>query len=582
MADAERERLDLNERIERLTMDKHGLEADNASKIEENRQLLDQLEILNNTIADSDVKIKTLESTLLTSQATIRRLEAAAARASDTERHLLLLEEEQEKLHKELMSTREDARSHAQRCKEAQRGIMDMQDQLERIEDEARTERMRHEETVQRMERQREIEKQLDTAAKRLKGAAATKSTTQGQNGNSHGKEGGQVVGHFVRDLLQDNANLQLGIAELREMLTNSNDEIQILRDQLTEHQPSQDISPASTLRAELEPMLDRPTISQQLHVHHHYHVSPRAERKPKKKRQGLLPGIFTPPTQSVPSSPRHSWGSLPPHFRSDPASDDSSAPSSPQLEGRVFDSVSPESDAIASPASSFDAMSPSWGAHSKRPSTSSTRSFQSLTASLLDSIPDAPRYANTITEEDETPDLADGTTATEDSLQSDPEWARDPPRLRRMSSQESIVSLTGGLDIHTLKMRPSQLSLRPLGGADVVVTGVVAQPTLSRTQAKRSSAALRDTFAGFQSPRSVSSPAGPETPGKLGRWAGWRPWGGSSPAADDAPKDSHRTPGINQAGAIPGLWAQKLKGAPAQVTAASIDRDALTEILSE
>ncbi len=85
-----------------------------------------------------------------------------------------------------------------------------------------------------------------------------------------------------------------------------------------------------------------------------------------------------------------------------------------------------------------------------------------------------------------------------------------------------------------------------------------------------------------------------------IGRWTGWRPWGAGArqtpphttgKATDkdkgkDADKDANRVPGINQPGAIPGFqqyWAaQRRKGAPAQVTAESVDRDALVEVLQE
>ncbi|UKZ50329.1 hypothetical protein TrVGV298_004587 [Trichoderma virens] len=290
MADAERDRQRLNSRIDRLQLDKQELEADNAAKVEENNELIEQLEILNTTIFDSDAKIKSLEASLLSSQQAIRRLESAAARAAEADQHLKILEEEQDKLTGELRASKEEARSHAQRFKEAQRGILDMQDQLERMEKEALLERQRHDEMMEKVERQREVEKHLDAAAVRLKGAAASKSITE------H-RQGSKIVGHFVRDLLQDNANLQLGIAELREMLISSNDEIQSLREQLMFHQPLADgPSPASTLKSELEPSLfesSRP--SQEFHIHHHYHVAKQDARKPKKKRQGLLPGIFTP-----------------------------------------------------------------------------------------------------------------------------------------------------------------------------------------------------------------------------------------------------------------------------------------------
>lgn len=689
MADAERDRLDLTHRIEKLEMDKLELEAANAAKIEENRNLLDQLENLNNNVVESDSKIRSLEASLLTSMQSVRRLESTSARAADAERHLLMLEEEQEKLHFELRTTREDARTQSQRSKEAQRNLIDLQDQLDRIEKEAQQERERHADVLRRMERQREVDKQLDVAAGRLKGAAASK------NMHNDGKTG-KVINNFVRDLLQDNATLQLGIAELREMLMNSNDEIQSLRDQLDYHEPKviEELdSPASTLKAELEPHLDDasldsagPSLSQELHIHHHYHVTPSKEPKRlKKKRQGLLPGVVTPSQPASSASSRHNSGqwaltssptapallshdmdttptvSKPPNhwpdFSNPPSEFSSSLPGSPRQRdaSSVFDqSLVDSSDPVTSPTTSFDPMSPTWRAsHTKRPSVTSTRSFQSL--SLLDSEPDLPplkvtqsNSGSVIVEEDETGASEDDGDSvlrappsdiyTEGESEISADSLPQPRRqLHRTTSHESIMSLTGGLDIHTLKVRPSQLSLRPLGGADAVVTGVVAQPTLSRVTSKRSDAALRDTFIGFQSPRMVSSPLSqgqsahtPQSGSRLRNWAGWRPWGGnsssppkdqpSSPAAQPSidtvvesaniqppsePVDVQsppeqpvtpqhpsqlkdldwgRSPGINQPGAIPAFqqyWvSQKRKGAPAKVTAENIDCDALTEIL--
>lgn len=654
MADAERDRLDLTARIERLEMDKQELETENANKIEENRQLLDQLELLNTTVSESDTKIRSLEASLLSSQQTVRRLEAAAARAEDAERHLAMLEEEQMQLHSELRITKEDARSHAQRCKEAQRGILDMQDQLERMEKEAREERERHVEVIGRMERQREVEKQLETAAGRLKGAAATKSLETKKDGSS-------IVSHFVRDLLQDNANLQLGIAELREMLMNSNDEIQSLREQLMYHQPidQEDDTAPSTLQAELEPQQERGTsLSQELHIHHHYHVAKQEARKPKKKRQGLTSGTFSPPRIASPTlasaqiglvsspsmpanlsrpvksqhSPTSSQNWAP--FSNPPSDFAPSVPSSPRSNrvSSLFDSSAFDNGPPTSPTTSFDPMSPTWRAHKKRPSAASYQSFQAIPQ--LDILPDTPQatqnaqrnyFDSTIQEEDEeshqgddeAPSLVNQAVSTEDSTTEDSGFSKDEsmpqPRLHRSLSHESIMSLTGGLDIHTLKSRPSQMTLRPIGGLDAVVSGVTAQPTLSRSSGKRSDVALRDTFAGYQSLRSVSGPTGSDTSrssspapsntraGALSKLVGWRPWGASntitatdtvestpkpSPLPNNPKKEFNRTPGINQPGAIPGFqqyWAsQRRKGAPAKVHAETINREALSDGLQE
>lgn len=657
MADAERDRLDLTGRIERLEMDKQQLQAENASTLEENRSLLDQLELLNNTVSESDVRIKTLEASLLSSRQSVRQLENATARAADAERHLAWMEEEQERLHLELHSSREDALSHAQRCKEAQRGILDMQDQLERIEKEAREERQRHVETVGRMERQREVEKQLDTAAGRLKAAAASKSL-QSRNG------GGGAVGQFVRDLLQDNASLQLGIAELREMLTNSNEEIHTLREQLLYHQPAyQDgaLMP-SALKAELEAHDSTPTkLSQELHIHHHYHVSPKQDaRKFKRRRSGLVPAVVSPSNLSSspiasdrsriegsPTSPIlpscsnqnpalvPSWSMAPSSagrwtaLSNPPSEFASSVPTSPVSNQRhfIFDHVPADSDLPTSP-SSYDPASPAWyPSHSKRPSEVSSRSVAFASLDSLASSPPTPHLnrlrhrSDTIEEEREVmtvvehvPVLTEQTTATEDSVTEESDISPDDfmsrPKLRRASSHESIMSLTGGLDIHTLKVRPIQMSFRPLGTAGAIVTGVNAQPTLSRVSSKRSDAALRDTFAGLQCLRSdsgvragsmasrqSSSPSPTRefsmSPSNLGKWIGWRPWGSSDmptgryvSCGTGKPRETSRPPGINQAGAIPGFqhyWAsQKRKGAPAQVNAESIDREALEDCIQE
>ncbi|KAL0930203.1 uncharacterized protein CTRU02_215023 [Colletotrichum truncatum] len=662
MADAERDRMALTGRIEQLESDKLELQAENTRTVEENRTLLDQLEMLNNTVQDSDIRIQTLEATLLSSHQVVRRLEGAAARAAEMERHIAVLEQEQLRLQNTLITTESEARSAMQRWRKAERGISDLQEQLERMEQEAKEERERHAEVLGRMERQREMEKELNAAAGRLKGAAAAKSLNNGKNASN-------VVSHFVRDLLQDNANLQLGMAELREMLVNSNDEIQALRDQLLCHQPmnDEDASAASTLRAELGHELAEVTqkISQELHIHHHYHVA--EKNKSKKKRHSLNPGLFSPASISRSSTPPAIWRpppttpalashshkaststvSMGPSNRWSVFSEQpsefapSSVPSSPQSNLRLsmFDRPMLETDIPSSPATSLDPTSPTWKlSHSKRPSEASTRSF-SITNKLLSVASPAPpatpavhvtqHISTTIEEEredngtEEVPSLiapneeaeTETETETERSFSKDEELPRRQ-RLHRAVSHESIMSLSGGLDIHTLKTRPSQLTLRPLGGADTVFTSVTARSTLSRGSDKRSDAMLRDSLAGLPMPRIVSTPARSASPSStrsqysqhsqqsagLGRWVSWRPWSGGSSvpgrSATPAPstptpskgngkekekdKDLLRASGINQPGAIPGfqayLAAHQRRGVPSKVSPDLVDIDALRE----
>ncbi|KAG6359008.1 hypothetical protein INS49_012528 [Diaporthe citri] len=549
MESAERDRFEMQSRIEQLETEKRTLEAENARTIQENRALLDQLESFNNSVIDSETQIRSLEATLQSSEQAIRKLQGAEARATAMEDQIADLEAEQESLRNTLVTTEGEARSAMQRWRRAEKGISDLQEKLEKIEREACEERERHAEVLARMEKQRSMEKDLNTAAGRLKGAAAAKTIGDGS--------GGTVVSHFVRDLLQDNANLQVGMAELRELLLNSNDEIQHLREQLIFHQPVEDRenSAASTLRAELdsderEPQSptspkspeshqrSRPaaSVSQELHIHHHYHVAKPVEpKKPKKKRQNLVP-------------------------------------------------------------SSGDAAP---------------------------NVPFTPYYDDCYN-------------------------TNTRPRLHRAASSESIMSLTGGLDIHTLKARPSQLSFRPLGAAmaDTGLSAVTARPTIAR--GRSGSMTLRDKLSNpnFRSgDRSASASLAlsslantPEVPQRsasslgFGKLVGWRPWASannkgldsatntptsdrsrsaspnpasvSSPATSvidvpqgsskdsskkPAPKElafSPRTFGINQPGAIPGfqeyLAYHQRRGPQAKVVPDVVDHEALREILEE
>ncbi|KAH8165956.1 hypothetical protein CIB48_g2286 [Xylaria polymorpha] len=637
MADAERDRGELTVRIEQLESNNKELEAMNARMIEENKDLIDQLEALNTTVTDSEAHVKLLEATLLSSQQTIRRLEAETTRAEALERQIASLEEEQANLQGNLLLSREEARTAASRWKRAERGINDLQEQLERMEKETREEREHHVQMMGRIERQREMEKELNTAAGRLKGAAAAKSLDQG-NGGSH------VVGHFVRDLLQDNANLQYGIAELREMLMNSNDEIQALRDQLEYHQPLGDRegSTTPTLSTELElkqsPIREHksPTrLSQELHIHHHYHVSAAKQdaKKLRKKRLGLASGAFAHPVVAHPSTPpggmtRHSSA---PHSRKNSIRSNrwsslsgqqsefalSSAPSSPRSNNRnsVFDAPLTGSFP-GSPTSSIDPMSPSWHPmHKRGPSSMSTRSFQVPTCFPFGPAP--PSIAHPIVEEssDGTEVPAEPLLPTDNSIADDEASSRGlsviyddssvdhgeatdsngspvAGRLRRALSHESIMSLSGGLDIHTKQHRHR---------ATATITGQCQEKQRFTTRQLRA-------ISGRQSPlpsvRHVFAPTGPES-SRLGKWVGWRPWGGgltgagtgadgagrsvSAQAAKDkdANRNLSRSPGINQPGAIPGFSeflavAAKKKTPASKTTPDVVDHEALREGLSE
>jgi hypothetical protein len=675
MAEAEQSRLEMSARIESLEIDKKKLEADNAKTIQENRGLLNQLEDLNSSITDSEHHVKSLEATLQSTQQELRRLEGLAQRTHDLEIQLSVLEQEQVILQQTVATTEAEERSAIQRWKKAERRLYEVQEQLEKIEREAREERERHVEVVGRMERQRTVEKELESAAGRLKGTAAATSLGQGKNGSN-------VVSHFVKDILQDNANLQMGIVELREMLMNSNEEVQTLREQLMLHQPmyagNDDTNSPPTLRAELAPK-EPQVVSQELHVHHHYHVPAKREeiRRPKKKRTIINPALFTPPSGSQsPRTPKarpvplstatailsHTSISVPPPLtpskrwsaQSGQTVSDfapSSAPSSPHSMYRnsgIFDHVSMDQaldSRPTSPGSSVGPLSPDFQPyHRKRGSEHSTRSF---------TVPTAFQPSNVIHEEEDDdvedlPDLhlgaADELTPPEEAEQSlpsidlkEPSSMDDPfspfdfqPTLRRSTSHESILSISG-IDIHTLKSRPSQLTItgssailrprtRPGQFAPVVSlasTGpiissstTIARPTLSRN-GHDSTSYLRSSMGLSERPVSRSSNGSSEGqgPGKgIGGWV-WSRWGvsptatvtatasrsasasrasdlpntrapTSMPAVDPLKAFMGRAPGVNQKGPIPGL--RRPEKTPSKVTPERVDTDALREVFME
>jgi hypothetical protein len=677
MVEAEQSRLEMSTRIESLEIDKKKLEADNVKTIQENRGLLNQLEDLNSSVTDSEHHVKSLEATLQSTQQELRRLEGLAQRTHNLEVQLSALEQEQVVLQQTVATTKAEERSAIQRWKKAKRRLYEVQEQLEKIEREAREERERYVEVVGRRERQRTVEKELESAAGRLKGAAAATSLGQGKNGSN-------VVSHFVKDILQDNANLQMGIVELREMLTNSNEEVQTLREQLMLHQPmfadNDDTNGPPTLRAELAPK-EPQVVSQELHVHHHYHVPAKREeiRKPKKKRTIINPALFTPPSGSQsPRTPRarpiplstatailsHTSISVPPPLtpnkrwsaQSGQTVSDfapSSAPSSPHSIYRnsgIFDHFSIDQaldSRPTSPGSSVGPLSPDFQPyHRKRGSEHSTRSL---------TVPTAFLPSNVIHEEEDDdvedlPDLHLGATdeltpleEAEQSLPSidleEPSSIDDPfspfdfqPTLRRSTSHESILSISG-IDIHTLKSRPSQLTItgssailrprtRPGQFAPVVSfasTGpitssstTIARPTISRN-GHDSTSYLRSSMGLAERPASRSSNGSSESQslgtGKgIGGWV-WSRWGVSPtptvaatasrsvsapgipaqpsasaltgmPAVDPLKAFMGRAPGVNQKGPILGL--RRPEKTPSKVMPERVDTDALREVLME
>ncbi|PLB49597.1 hypothetical protein P170DRAFT_447237 [Aspergillus steynii IBT 23096] len=513
MAEAEEDRHRLLANIESLEREKRQAQAENARIIEENRGLLEQLDGLNQAVADSDSHAKSLAVSLENAEAELRKLTASAARAADLEAQLAQMEVEQLKLQESLLSAQEDSKSAIQRWKNAECTLRDLHDQVDRIEKEAREERDRHSDLVQRMERRRAVERELDGAAGRLKGAAAAQEL-----GRDHG---GTVVSRFVRDILQDNANLQMGIVELREMLESSNQEVQSLRDQILSHQPlasttegDDDERPqhATTLSQELESKEPR-RVSQEFHIHHHYHTPPVSAsskkdkatlfRRSKKRRSLGSPSvlhsasgtqlarksthrsqsstsststILSQTSVSIPPGPSHRWS-----LQSSTADSLASSPQSAYRSSSIFDRVergfssqatSPESTVLLSPLRNYGSKNGPFDT-GPRPLDGS-EGDDHLEDDLfneysLDLAPLEPVIPEEREDSSSSVQYAESERARSPAL---PDEAFSTPyrSLRRAASHESLFSVAG-MDIHTPSRRPSRLSDLPSAALPVHMT---------------------------------------------------------------------------------------------------------------
>ncbi|KAL9132210.1 MAG: hypothetical protein Q9217_000014 [Psora testacea] len=530
MAEAEEERQRMGDTISRLEKDKKELEVSNAKTIEENRYLLDQLEQLNNNVSDSDAHIQMLNATLKSTRMEMSKMAALAAQTSQLEAQLSAMEAEQAKLQNEVVSKGEESQTAVQRWKSAERTVSALSEQVDRIEKEAREERVRHAEIVARLERRRVVKGELESAAGCLKGAAAADTTVGSRNGSS------SVVSNFVKDILQDNVNLQMGIAELREMLSGSNEEVENLREQMILHQPVPSaLENAEKLSLNSELMKTPTAEMPDFHVHHHYHAAPRGEakgraptlRRPKKKRHATSPGFQTPgagaqtpqlratpaataatilsqTSVTVPFAPRasaahsHRWSLQ--SSQAPSSTVQSSAPSSPHstCQDLSISDAGDETFISSRPTSPASTNSGSPDLHLLRFKREPDISMKSLAAQpTLLTPPTISGFLkgdegaafsildqSTILEETEDERSRSSTMDTNRNLTSGKDYKSFQlmrPRLHRASSAESILS-SRGMEMPKLQNKDSQLlsSLR----ASVGISNTFVEPITSSTSA--------------------------------------------------------------------------------------------------
>ncbi|KAL8885881.1 MAG: hypothetical protein Q9215_006333 [Flavoplaca cf. flavocitrina] len=582
--EAEEERRRMAATIDKLECDKKELDASNTKIIDENRNLLDRLEDLNNTVSTSDTHIQFLNATLQSTRQELSRLNALAARTSQLEAQLSFMELEQASLHEKLAASQDDHRSAIERWKNAERTISDLQEQVDRIEAESKEESERHSEVMNRFERRRDVERQLENAAGRLKGAAAATTLGKCSDGSNN------VVSHFVKDILADNASLQMGIMELREMLMGSNEEVQKLRQLMMDHQevPSNEHPdvPKPTLGADLERSTPaEPESVPALHVHHHYHEASKAvvptrqrsikARKPRKRRVDSgtstpRSGFETPRTPRTPTrrtlAPSSATTilsqtavSIPPPQYSFPNrlsthssnTRSSVAPSSelnsphPSTFDFLSDSsrpTSPDSVNVISPRLLAQSCKDEFAPSQRRPSTNVAASSNPMDSrrhpgsshSNHNGKDNSIAHKTILEGAEDAFDLEK--LLAEAASPNDDIYAPDPG-LRRCASHESILSVAG-IPQKQLRKRQSQLfrgagtKSKPSFGPTTPTTSMVSsKPVISATPALGSSsqqgrAASSGAMSNLTSSLNQSSGSDKNTLGKrVGGWV-WGKWG--------------------------------------------------------
>ncbi|RKF74649.1 hypothetical protein GcM3_088025 [Golovinomyces cichoracearum] len=465
--DTDRERLEMNRTCGQLNSDKKALEEENAKTLETNRWLFGQLEELNLSVAHSETYIKALETTLDSTRYEFKRLQTLAARTQELEDQLMALEQEQEMLQNTFWTTHELKNKALQKWKTAERRITELQQQMEKIDGEAKEERQRHAEILSQMNRQRAIETESDV---RSKGADSDSRKTNSAK-----------CSQFVNKLLHDNLSLHSSIFELRSLLLNSNDEAQLLREQLMEHQILGEREFANNIPyLETDLSQKNPIIPQSIHLHHHYHVPPRKREtfKYKRKRNNLVKGSMSAernlsqrdhrpgtgysksskvssraPNVMIPFQKR--W-----HEQNSQVFDmaTSSGPNSPQscrrnnaIFDRMFDF---DSSCTVSPLSSVERLSPTPDSQ-KSESSKSWRRISQHTHEYADIIYEESNGFEQLSEQNE---------EQPPSKHQDQISASWESSLREHSQSISISNdpqtSISGIDIQILKLRPSQICL--------------------------------------------------------------------------------------------------------------------------
>lgn len=485
IADTQAELAQRRESVANLETKNEQLRLENTRVVADNKALLSRLEAINNSVDESDARITALTSTLRSTELETQRLRVLAARTETLEGQLTRLEIEQDRLWNTLETTAEEERVASRGWRESQRMVLDLQSQMEMIENEAKTERLRLEETNQRSEWQRDV----PTLQKR-----ANSNETLRANGKD-------AVTSFVRELLEDNAKLQLSAVELEGCLVRSQEESERLRGQQEVANPGDEVQVRSKYQqSNLSLELTERDMLRELHVHNHYYgpsnnpargshpVNPRYQSRRQAPR--LLNSDGRQRDKRWSGESNYSRKSLP------PISGLSSPKSASYCESTILEHTS-EGDLETRPTSPESDWSPAM--KPVQPSSQpAAPSFQSLSTAAheptsetslnpspwLDNSAQSPMESHCVEIGSMEPDAGPYRALT--SLHQDS--SSQPIQLRRIPSTSSLYSVSG-MDIHSSmpsrrpNMTPASLRTQSF------VTDKHKKPVLTATNASASSA---------------------------------------------------------------------------------------------
>lgn len=239
----------------RVTHENDCLTHENDRLTYENKDLSAQVDHLNDALQESDTQIQNLTTTLRQTQNELARMRILTARAERLEKQLVQVEMERETLRDTVIQSEEDQRRANSRWRASERTIHHLEAQIKSMEAEAEQEREAQKEAAERAERRHQA--QISTEARR-------KRTEQEAINGSH-----EVIASFVKEILEENAGLQIDLAELRGMVGRSQEEAEDLRQQLMLAGPL----PVDTASQPLDLQAELQKLSGELHVHHHIHA---------------------------------------------------------------------------------------------------------------------------------------------------------------------------------------------------------------------------------------------------------------------------------------------------------------------